>query len=359
MCPDGVRFEPIQPVRRTRDSKDPVVDRAFGAENRARLLNAYFDQAGDLTPENAWLHVYQLFNGSTRRSAWPTSVTPTTHSLGKAWYERTRRFHGWLAHSLGCTPIELRHHIDWLFRHVVEDLGRAKAAIVKRQLQLAPDYPSPGDDSGLVDLLRDELGSYLSRDLTEDEWRRVSLSVHAYVGEENKRNNLTGEGFEDVSAAIIRRLPGHEKWIVGNRVSIDEIPKFSAVGADEKDKMIDVALWTPDEATRVLVTSKWSVKADREEQFGNDFNAYARANRGRPFVHTLITNEFDPARLKRACESVVGNSLLFHQVVHVNPQAVVTAYGTPKKNTAGEHLPELIESGRLISLEQWLRGLLE
>jgi hypothetical protein len=354
-----MRFEPIQSVTGTRGPEDPVVERAFGAENRARLLNAYFDQAGELTPANAWLHVYQLFQWIDATIGLAHCYDSNHSQPGKAWYERTRRFHGWLAENLGCPPIELRHHIDWLFRHVVADLARAKAAIVKRQLQLAPDYPSPGDDSGLVDLLRDELGSFLARDLTEDEWRRVSLSVHAYVGEENKRNNLTGEGFEDALAAIIRRLPGHEKWIVGNRVRIDEIPKFSAVGADEKDKMIDVALWTPDEATRVLVTSKWSVKADREEQFGNDFSAYARANRGRPFIHTLITNEFDPARLKRACESVVGNSLLFHKVVHVNPQAVVTAYGTPKKNTAGEHLPELIESGRLISLEHWLRGLLE
>jgi hypothetical protein len=54
---------------------------------------------------------------------------------------------------------------------------------------------------------------------------------------------------------------------------------------------------------RTLVTAKWSVRADREEQFMSDFQAYERLeSAGRDFGYVLITNEFDAARLRAACE---------------------------------------------------------
>lgn len=42
------------------DSEREAVARAFGAENRARLLKRYFDESGAITPANAWQHVYRL-----------------------------------------------------------------------------------------------------------------------------------------------------------------------------------------------------------------------------------------------------------------------------------------------------------
>ena len=52
---------------------------------------------------------------------------------------------------------------------------------------------------------------------------------------------------------------------------------------------------------RILVTAKWSVRADREEQFMSDFQAYERLeSAGRDFGYVLITNEFDAARLRAA-----------------------------------------------------------
>jgi len=39
-----------------------AVDRAFGAENRNRLIDRYFDQlpSPDVVPADAWRHVYRL-----------------------------------------------------------------------------------------------------------------------------------------------------------------------------------------------------------------------------------------------------------------------------------------------------------
>jgi hypothetical protein len=50
-------------------------------------------------------------------------------------------------------------------------------------------------------------------------------------------------------------------------------------------------------AARTFVTAKWSVRADREEQFMGDFQAYERLESAGPdFGYVLITNEFDAAR---------------------------------------------------------------
>jgi hypothetical protein len=50
-------------------------------------------------------------------------------------------------------------------------------------------------------------------------------------------------------------------------------------------------------AVRTLVTAKWSIRADREEQFMSDFQTYERLeSAGEDFAYLLITNEFDAAR---------------------------------------------------------------
>ena len=105
---------------------------------------------------------------------------------------------------------------------------------------------------------------------------------------------------------------------------------------------------------RTLVSAKWSIRADREEQFLSDFEAYARLeSAGRDFAYTLITNEFDAARLKAACERRRQNGLLFTHVVHINPEGVLAAYGETGRGAALQ-IRTLIENGRLMDLTTWL-----
>jgi hypothetical protein len=70
----------------------------------------------------------------------------------------------------------------------------------------------------------------------------------------------------------------------------------------------------------------------------------------------LVTNEFDAVGSKPPARSS-GNAYLFTAVVHVNPVGVLRVYGDTGRGSATE-LPGLVESGRLISLEQWLLDLL-
>jgi len=106
-----------------------------------------------------------------------------------------------------------------------------------------------------------------------------------------------------------------------------------------------------------MESGKWSVREDREEQFGVDFEAYARLEElGRDFEFVLVTNEFDAARLSAACERRRQNAALFTSVVHVNPQGPLAAYG-PERRRSAKKLAEHVESGRLMSLEAWLSQL--
>jgi hypothetical protein len=100
------------------------------------------------------------------------------------------------------------------------------------------------------------------------------------------------------------------------------------------------------------------VRADREEQFGVDFEAYARLeDAGRDFEFVLVTNEFDAARLLAACERRSQNAPLFTKVVHVNLDGPRAAYGTDGLRGAALGLDELVADGRLVSLREWLRDL--
>jgi hypothetical protein len=70
-----------------------------------------------------------------------------------------------------------------------------------------------------------------------------------------------------------------------------------------------------------------SVRADREKQFAADYDDYLAAESDRkPFEYVFVTNEFDPARLMRACENLAGNAPMFAHVVHINTDALRATY---------------------------------
>jgi hypothetical protein len=264
-----------------------------------------------------------------------------------------------LASSFGTPPGELAGVIDWLFRTATAGLARtarherAAAAARQREPYEHLGLPLPGEDPELVDLIHEVIGDHMATEPSDATWQTLTDRIHALLGQENKRKNLLGEGFEDTLAAIIQRLPGAGGFEVANRALLGDVPGFNPQGESEKRKRVDMAMWRPDGARRILLTSKWSIRADREEQFGTDFDAYVRVNAGRPFDYVLVTNEFDAARLKAACDRLAGNAPLFSSVVHVNPEGVLAAYGGSRRGAAA-HLDDLIESGRLVSLGTWL-----
>ena len=336
-----------------------TVARAFGAENRARLLSRYFERAGAVTADNAWQHVYRLLLWIDRTTALAHCYESDKAQPGRPWYARSLAFHAWVSAALNVTPATLGDEVDWLFREAVKDLAgralanRSSAYIQQRAAYEGQGFPEPGEDPELVSIVKEVLERYLSTEPPEEEYRTLARRISVYVTQENKRRNLVGEGFEDVIAAIIRRLPSSEKLNVHNRSLLHDLPGFHAPPPNEKAKRVDLVLIGGSQ--RTLVSAKWSIRADREEQFQSDFEAYARLeSAGQDFGYTLVTNEFDAARLKAACERRRQNAPLFTHVVHISPEGVLAAYGDHDRGSASV-IRAHVESGRLMSLASWLQ----
>ncbi|MFB6393591.1 hypothetical protein [Polymorphospora lycopeni] len=346
--------------------------RAFGEENRNRLLEEYFAQSGPVEPGLAWRDVYRLLLWIDRTTGLAHCYESDKCQPGRPWYARSLAFHVWVSQALGVAPAELDKHIDFLFRNATADLAGAAARNRARlepaiAMQREPfeglGLPLPGEDPELESIVTELLEPYLLQQPPRTALRTLTERIQAHVGLENKRKNLVGEGFEDTIAALLRRVPSiSHSYEVSVRPLLHNLPGFRPPRANSKTRQVDLALvhrWT---GTRTLVSCKWSVRSDREEQFVSDFRDYDQLeDAGEDFEYVLITNEFDPARLAAACEVRRQNGHLFTDVVHVNPDGPRAAYGAPapQRGVGMARALKHIESGRLAGLDAWIGALSE
>src|SRR6266496_4935387 len=340
------------------DLAQQAVARAFGSENRARLLSRYFKDVGVVTPASAWKHVYRLLLWIDRTTALAHCYESDKAQPGRPWYARSLAFHDWLCRELNVAPAALAEQIDWLFREAVKDLATRvianRSAIYKRQREpyASRSFPEPGEDPELAAIIQEVLGDWIKPEPPAQVIAELTRRIHTHLSQENKRKNLVGEGFEDVIAAILVRLRFDTPLEVRTRVALQDLPGFHRPAQTKKIKKVDVGLVSG--SLRTLVTAKWSIRADRQEQFMSDFQTYERLeSMGEDFAYVLITNEFDAARLRAACERRRQNAPLFTHVVHINPSAVEVVYregGSAGASAVRAH----IANGRLTSFETWL-----
>lgn len=345
---------------------DPLPKAPFGHENRVRLIERYFQLSEPLTFDNAWKHVYRLLIWIDRTTGLAHCYESDKAQPGVHWYERTLRFHDWLATQLDATPHGLADHIDLLFRTASRQLAervqkslerRRRAAERQRKPYEGRGFPEPGLDPELQALILEELDGWLKGSPPDKVLARLGIRILEHVHSENNRRNILGEGFEDVLTAIIGQTISSAGITTLTRPRLQDVPGFNEPREKDKVKRPDVVLITP-AGWRSLVTVKWSIRADREEQFASDYSAYDRANKAsKGFDYVVITNEFDAARIANACDRQSGAQSLFTAVVHVNPEAVLNVYGSEPEHSQ-KTVAERVNSGRLIGLETWLRGLL-
>jgi hypothetical protein len=347
----------------TRGESSKFVKAAFGAKNRERLINAYFDSQGasEIEAAFAWAHVYRLLLWTDRTTGLAHCYESDKCQPGKNWYSRSLAFHDWVSAALQTSPDTLVEQIDWLFRHATADLATevlrsaarvAAAAQKQRQPYEGKGFPKPGEDKELVSIVKEVLSGHLRDDPSAEQWQVLVQRLRQYLMLENKRKNIVGEGFEDVLTHVIRRTCKSPAMEVSTRRSLNELPGFNRPRRGDKPNKVDVAIIRPH--MRTLVTAKWSVRADREKQFGSDYDDYLAAESDRkPFEYVFVTNEFDPARLMRACENLAGNAPMFAHVVHINTGALRATYGPEPEQTMRKVL-QLIDTGRLVGLDRWL-----
>jgi hypothetical protein len=353
-------------------AQSEAVDRAFGAENRNRLIDQYFSTSAPegINPANAWEHVYRLLLWSDPTTGLAHCYESDKSQPGKPWYTRSLAFHDWVCGALRVAPGDLAHEIDWLFIKACSDLADAMLRREARLAQVAADqrapysgrgFPEPGADPELTEIIGAALRPYLTEEPPEEVWNAVTQKVRQFLAVQNKRKNLVGEGFEDLLAQVVRRACNVPADSVRTRSLLYEIPGFNRARQGAKENKVDLAIVRP--TMRTLVTAKWSVRADREKQFPTEYDEYINAeSENAKFQYVFVTNEFDPARLMRACENLHRNSPMFDHVVHINPDAIRAAYveSAPRGGRGTDtqrRVLDYIDSRRLISLERWLTDL--
>lgn len=340
-----------------------VIERAFGEVNRSRLIGQFLSSSSD----EPWQAVYKLLLWVDQTTGLARCYESDKCQPGKPWHARSLRFHDWLATALGSTPPDLGEHLDWLFRHVSDDYARYtvkkyQALLAKAVKQRAPfegrDFPVPGDNPAIVTIIREVLGTHLISEPSHEQWRQLTTRIRDFIALENKRKNIVGEGFEDVLAAVVRRADTGGTLQVQARRLLSTIPGFANRREGEKPPKVDLAILRPVDGRCTLVTAKWSTRADREEQFKADFTKYVAAqSQSGMFDYVLVTNEFDPARLKRACEMNAANNFMLTKVVHISPDALRAVYGDKPESTMSEVL-HYVDTGRILGLDGWIKSLL-
>lgn len=335
----------------------------FSLPNRVRLIDEHLGNQ-PIEPADAWKDVYRLLLWVDTRTGVAHCYESDKSQPHRAWYPRSLAFHDWVSAQLGVDPIDLKDEIDLMFRDVMRadvavEAEEMKAKAVRAQQKLFPagrEMPVPGDDPRLHEIVEPLMPADEDERPGEEEVSAVLREVYAHMNSEKKRPNLLGRGFEDVLEGIISRLqsPPAEH---GTQKLLETIPGFRPTRDGDKPEKVDY--WVGDgDRRRVLVTAKWSVRADREKQMASDLQTYVQANEWRDlFEYVWITNEFDPARLVRNATNTQNNRHLFDKIVHICPDALAVVHnfdGRRKLHRTVVQLREQLRTGRIIGLHEFL-----
>lgn len=343
-------------------SVDPTLSRSpFAKLHRVQLIDRFFGRR-TIDPAEAWKDVYRLLLWVDERTRIAHCYESDKSQPGRAWYARSLAFHEWVSDQFGVAPSDLHEHVDWMFQQVMTDVIESEMdATMNRarrgQAGVAPDalkrLPMSWEDPYLHELVEPLMPLDPVERLSPAGVSRVLRKLAVYMRSGVKRANLLGRGFEDALDGLIRRLPSQPAHH-GAQTPLEDVPGFSA-GRDG-DTVSKVDLWVGDGAQRrILVSAKWSVRADRERQLWEDLQAYEGANEWQhPFEYVLVTNEFDPARLVGIATKTLRPRI--DRVVHVCPEAlaVVHELNSAKLTRSSSRLRELLQAKRIVGLDAFL-----
>lgn len=134
----------------------PVSVGPFSHPNRLRLIDEFFGSR-IVDPATAWKDVYRLLLWIDNRTGIAHCYESDKSQPGRAWYPRSLEFHDWVSAQLGVAPIDLKDHIDHMFRQVIGTVIQTEAnEMVLDALRVQDELfrseramPVPGDDPRL------------------------------------------------------------------------------------------------------------------------------------------------------------------------------------------------------------------
>jgi hypothetical protein len=259
-----------------------------------RVLEEYFAQAGEITAENAWEHVYRCLLWMNEGAGLAHIYDSNHMQAGGNFHSRAVRFTDELCRLFGITRAQLPAAIDYLFKGCVAEWKRTRKAE-----ELDPEVESELI-SATEQLLRAEgVSDTRIRPLA----RQIETLSRDFFTIGNKRKNALGEGFEDLLHLLLRRVSRVPEQHIALRTAVSQLPGFRRAPARRpgarraREPRPDIAIHER-RITHVIATAKWSMRQDRETQFQAEYTAYQRnKTQTTELRFALITNEFDVARL--------------------------------------------------------------
>lgn len=318
----------------------------FGQATRMRVLEGYWANAGEITAENAWEHVYRCLLWMNIGAGLAHIYDSNHMQVGGVWHERAVRFTDLLCKHWNVSRKQLGDEIDYLFKGCVAEFKRTTKQVV--------------DPEAESELLL-ELGKILAEakipvDRIQPLARKVEEVSKDFFTIGKKRMNALGEGFEDLLYLLLRRVSRVPDEKIALRRPVSKLPGFRNVPRlpgrrGEKEPHPDIAIIEP-EITRVVTTAKWSMRQDRQSQFQPEYTAYQLNRLQKTELRfKLITNEFDRARLHNVADAIPEGrgGYIFHDIYHINPDLLVQTHGDKIGN-----LQHWIGVGKIRSLADFL-----
>lgn len=354
----------------------------FGEASRVQLLEEHFDQFGGVTAANAWRFVYEellWFDKSTGLVHLYESdkVRPGRSS----WYERSIAFTDQLCRLFQVDRTQLKRRIDRLFLACLERLVESQrtsrqekptvGAIAEMGEEVglrsevvdeAQQAASTGGDAfvpytelitEVTDLLvsraamNEASAAQLAREIVE------RARFHLTFG--SNRQNVLGEGFEDLLRLLAVRVAGVPQEMIVLRRKASELPGFQrTLDQPRRIESPDIAI-IEGSRTALLSTVKWSLRHDRQKQLSDELDCYVQLLSQNSFPqYVLVTNEFDPGRLKNS-SNLNSRGKTVDRIYHINPDLLLEVLADVPSSAA--EAEQLIHTGRLQSLEAFLHEL--
>lgn len=352
----------------------------MGRAARQAILVRHFEQH-PVTADRAWEFVY-------RQLLWVDGSTGLAHLYESdkaqpgrsAWYDRAVLFTDLLCKELGVPRERLKNEIDQLFKTCIPLLiesrsGKAKKAqemalaiaeqgttelpakLVKQAAAVASQPPGFVADAELVTEFAEMLTGQLKLQTLKAAAIATELVKRArfYFTVDRKRQNILGEGFEDLLQLLIERLTTVPTDRIKIRQKVDELPGFAQQDhSRERVEAPDLAVVVNNE-TKLLASTKWSLRQDRQKQLSDELDCYAALRSQRHFPrYVLITNEYDPGRLINT-NALKRRNAGISCMYHINPEFLRAVLSETSKYR--DEIRPLVVSGRLRSIGDFLKDL--
>ena len=249
-----------------------------------------------------------------------------------------------------------------MFRGCLEVLEEVKAAVKAGKAE-PPEGEELGETTEEALVVDAELAAEmmlilqertnLEQEAAHDLGCYLTERARRYFTVERKRQNVLGEGYEDVLHHLLVQVAGVDESLLKVRKRANMLPGFQ--GKTERDRIEapDLAIVVGDE-TRVLATVKWSLRQDRQKQLSDEIDGYVDLLSQERFpFYTLVTNEYDPGRLANTA-GLERRGQHIDCIYHTSLDVLLEVLADHPKVA---DLRVLIEKGTLRSLEAFLNDM--